>query len=329
VSGIRRREFVILLGSAAAAWPLAARAQQQPVPVVGFVHSASPEPFIQVVAAFRRGLGQSGHVEGQNVVIEYHWAENRNDRLPDLISDLVRRRVAVIAAGGPAAAQAAKAATSTIPVVFVVGHDPVRSGLVASLNRPGGNVTGISFLINVLTPKQLEVLRELVPEAKSIGVLLNPDNPFRATDTHDLREAARSLGIDLVEFSARTESGIDAAFGTLASRQPCGLVVVSDTYVFDRRTLIAELAARYRIPTIYPLREFAAAGGLVSYGSSITDAYRLQGALVGQVLKGAKPPDLPVQQSVGVELVINLKTAKALGISVPLPLIGRADEVIE
>jgi putative ABC transport system substrate-binding protein len=260
---------------------------------------------------------------------EYRWADNQNDRLPELASDLFRHRAVVIAAGGPAAAQVAKAATSTIPIVFVVGADPVRLGLVDSLKQPSGNITGVSFLINVLAPKQLEVLHEIVPKAKSIGVLVNPDNPYTGTDTNEVQRAADLLGLEVVLLNARTETDLDAAFAELTSKRVGGLVVVSDALMFDRRSQIAALASRHAMPTIYPLRDFVAAGGLISYGSSITDAFRLQGVFVGQILKGAKPTELPVQQSTKVELVINLKAAEILGLTVPLSLIGRADEVIE
>jgi len=299
------------------------------MPVVGFLHSASPESYTHVVAAFRLGLSQTSHVEGRNVAIDYRWAENQNDRLPALAADLVRRHVSVIAAGGPIAVRAAKLATSTIPVVFVVGADPIRLGLVTSLNRPGGNLTGVSFLINDLAPKQLELLRELIPKAKSIGVLMNPDNPATETDTNAVLGAARALGLELIVLNAKTESDLVTAFSTIVLRQAGGLLVVSDAFMFDRRAQIAALAARHALPTIYPLRDFAVAGGLVSYGSSIAEAFRQQGVFVGRILKGASPADLPVQQSTKVELSINLKTAKALGITIPLPLLGRADEVIE
>src|SRR6266545_3236130 len=329
---LKRREFITLLGGATTvslAGPVAARAQQQAMPVVGFLHSASPEPFAHLVAAFRRGLSQTGYVEGRNVVIEYRWAENQNDRLPGLVADLVRRSVSVIAAGGPAAAQAAKVETATIPVAFVVGADPVRLGLVSSLNRPGGNLTGVSFLINDLAPKQLELLRELVPTARSIGVLVNPDNPATEADTNKLQEAARGLGLELFVLRVRTESDIASAFATLVQKQAGGLVVVSDPFMFDRRAQIAALAAHHAVPTIYPLRDFAAAGGLVSYGSSIIETFRQQGVFVGQILKGATPADLPVQQSTKVDLVLNLQAARTLGLEVPMSILIRVDDVLE
>jgi len=325
---IRRRELIAALGGAAG-WPLVANAQQPAMAVVGFLHSASPEPYAQLVAALRSGLAQTGYVENRNVAIEFRWAQNQHDRLQALATDLTRRQVSVIAACGPAAAQAAKAATASIPVAFIVGADPVRLGLVTSLNRPGGNLTGVSFLINDLAPKQLEQLRELIPKAKSIGLLVNPDNPSTETDTNEVQRAARALGLELFVLAARTESNIAAAFATLKQKQAGGLVVVSDASMFDRRALIAALAARHAVPTIYPLRDFAAAGGLMSYGSSIAEAYRQQGIFVGELLKGAKPADLPVQQSTKVELVINLGTARSLGLEIPMSILMRIDEVIE
>jgi len=325
---MRRRNFIAFLGGAAAAWPFAARAQQA-MPVIGFLHSASPEPYADVVAAFRRGLAQTGYLEGRNVAIEYRWAENRNERLPELAADLIRRRVSVIAAGGPAAAQAAKAATSAIPIAFVVGADPVRLGLVTSLNRPGANLTGVSFLINDLAPKQLEILRELVPKAKSIGVLVNPGNPATASDAKELQAAARTLGLALIVAEVGGEHDLAPAFRQLASQRVDGLVVVSDPLMFDRRAKIAALVAEHALPTIYPVRDFPAAGGLVSYGSSLTEAFRQQGIFTGQILKGATPAELPVQQSTKVDLVLNLKTAKALGLEVPMSILMRVDDVIE
>jgi len=325
---LKRREFITLLGSGAT-WPLAARAQQPAMPVVGFLHSGSPEQFTQIVVAFRRGLDQAGYVEGRKVMIEYRWGEGLYDRLPALASDLVRRQVAVIAAGSPPAAGAAKAATTTIPIVFVTGADPVNSGLVDSLGRPGGNLTGVGLLINVLAPKQLEVLRELTPKAISIGALVNPDNPNTQTDTKEIQAAARALGLEPFVLSARTDSDIDAAFTTLVEKQASGLVVTSDVYFFERRTQIVRLAARHAVPTMYFFREFVAAGGLMSYGTSLTEAYRQQGVLVAQILKGATAADLPVQQATKVELVINLSTAKRLGLEVPMSLLMRVDDVVE
>jgi putative ABC transport system substrate-binding protein len=326
---MKRREFITLLGGATAALPLAARAQQPRMPVVGFLHSGSPEQFKHIVAAFRRGLNQAGHVEGRDALIEYRWAEGFYDRLPALASDLVRRQVAVIAAGSPPAALAAKTATTTIPIVFVTGADPVKSGLVDSLGRPGGNLTGVGLLINVLAPKQLEVLRELIPKATSIAALMNPDNPNTETDVKEVSAAARALGLQLFVLNAKTESDIDTAFTTLVQKQVNGLVVISDVYFVDRRVQIVALAARHAVPTMYHLREFTTVGGLMSYGSSLIDAYRQQGVFVAQILKGAMPADLPVQQSTKVELVINLSTAKTLGLEVPMSLLMRVDDVIE
>jgi putative tryptophan/tyrosine transport system substrate-binding protein len=325
---LKRREFITLL-SGVAACPLDAQAQQPSVPVIGFLHSASPEPYAHVVTAFRCGVSQSGYVEGRNVTIEYRWAENHNDRLPTLATDLVRAGVSVIAAGGPVAVQAAKAATSTIPVVFAIGADPVGLGFVASLNRPGGNLTGVSFLINDLAPKQLQLLRELIPTAKSVGALVNPDNPATRIDVDRLRDAAGALGIDLLVLEARTEEDLAAAFASLTQKRAHGLVVVSDALMFDRRTRIAALAAHHSLPTIYPLRDFVVAGGLVSYGSSVTEAFRQQGVFAGQILKGSAPAELPVQQSTKVDLVLNLQTAKTLGLEVPLSILIRLDDVIE
>jgi len=326
---MRRRDLLAMLGSATVAWPLAAHAEQSAMPVIGFLHSASPEPFANVLAAFRQGLAEAGYFEGKNVAIEYRWAENKIDRLPTLADDLVRQQVAVIAAGGPAAAQAAKAATTTIPIVFLVGADPVQSGLVASLNRPANNLTGVGFLVNTLAPKQLEVLHELVPKAMTVGMLVNPDGPNAEADTREVQEAARFLGHQLLVLNARTEADIDLAFAKLVQRESGGLIVIGDPLNFDRRIKIIALAARNAIPTIYPLREFATAGGLMSYGPDLTVAYRIVGVYTGRVLKGDKPADLPVQMSTKVELFINLKTASMLGLTFPLTLLGRADEVIE
>jgi putative ABC transport system substrate-binding protein len=324
---MKRRELMILLG-ATVAWPLAARAQQKAMPVIGFLHSTSPDtaPFD---AAFRQGLSETGYVEGQNVAIEYRAAEGHYDRLPALAADLVGRKVDLIATSGPPAALAAKGATSTIPIVFGIGSDPVGLGLVGSLARPGGNLTGISFLTVELLPKLLELLSELVPQAGVIAVLVNPDNQNTERNITDLQEAARAKVRQLHILKAGTESDIDVAFATLVERRTAALIVVGDPFFTARRERLLALASRHAVPAIYTFREYAASGGLISYGASITGAFRQVGNYAGKILKGAKPADLPVQQSVKVELVINLKTAKALGLTVPQALLARADEVIE
>ena len=326
---MRRREFIALFGSAAATWPLAAQAQQPAIPVIGLLINASPGPYAPMMAAFRQGLGEAGYVDGKNVAIEYRWAGNQVDRLPALATDLVRHQATVIAAAGPPAAQAAKAATTTVPIVFLVGADPVKSGLVTSLNRPEGNLTGIGLLVNTLAPKQLEVLHELVPKAITVGMLVNTGSPNAEADTREVGAAARSLGHQLVVINVRTETDIDEAFATLVRRRAGGLVVTGDPLFFDRHAQIIALAARYSVPTIYPVREMAVDGGLISYGTNLTHAYYQVGVYVARILKGAKPADLPIEQTVKVELVLNLTTAKALGLTFPLPLLGRADEVIE
>ena len=327
---MNRRAFLSLLGGTAVARPLAARGQQPAMPVIGFLNSTALEVRRDELAAFHRGLNESGYAEGRDLRIEYRWAEGRYDRLPAMATDLVRSGVSVlVATGGEPVALAAKAASSTIPVVFIIAGDPVKIGLIASLNRPGGNVTGVSLLATQLEAKLLEVAHELVPDAAVIAFLVNPNNPIAESATRDLQVSADTLSRKLVVVKAATEREIDAAF-TAAVQQRAGAVLVAgDALLFGRRDQIVALAARHAIPTISGRHEFARAGGLMSYGSSITDAYRQVGAYAGRILKGAKPADLPVQQSTKVELIINLKTAKALGLTLPLSLLGRADEVIE
>jgi putative ABC transport system substrate-binding protein len=326
---VRRRDFITLLGSVAVTWPLAARAQQPAMPVIGFLNSASPGGYADRVRAFQQGLGETGYVEGRNVAIEYRWADGQNDRLPAMAADLVRRNVTVIAANG-AAAVAAKAATATIPIIFTSGDDPVRIGLVANLNRPGANLTGVVSLDTELLPKRLELLHELIPAAPVIAVLLNPANAARYENaTRDLEAAARTIGLQIKVLHASTERDFDAAFATLPQLRAVGLVIGTDAFFNSRTAQLAALALRHAVPTIYQYREFAAAGGLMSYGGSGTDTYRQAGVYTGRILKGEKAADLPVQQSTKAELFINLNTAKALGLSIPLTLLGRADEVIE
>ena len=324
----KRREFITLFGGAAA-WPLAARAQQPAMPVVGFLSPGSPEADASRMNALRRGLAEIGYVEGQNVAIEYRGAQHQFDRLPALAVDLVSRQVAVIVVVSTAGTLAAKAATNTIPIVFGMGADPVQLSLVTSLNRPGGHITGVYVLNTAVMGKRLELLRELVPATGVIAVLTNPRSAITEFETKELHEAARALGVELRVLNAANESEIDTAFATLAKERSAPLVVSTDNLFTDRPARLAMLAARHAIPAIYPYRTFAAAGGLMSYGSDLADAYRQVGIYAGRILKGAKPTELPVHQAVKVELVINLKTAKGLGITFPLPLLGRADEVIE
>ena len=324
-----RREFIALLGGTAAVWPLAARAQQPGAPVIGFLGSRAPGEDPQLLTAFRQGLKESNYVEGQNLVIEYRWAEGHYDRLPALAADLVRRRVAVIAANGPAAL-AAKAATATIPIVFTAGFDPVEIGLVASLNRPGGNVTGSSILDVELGPKRLEMLHAVVPKTTTFAALVNPTDAARAEIiSRNLLAAAHTLGLQLHVLNASTEREFDTVFASLAQLGAGGLVIGGDPFFNSRGQQLGALSYRHAVPTIYQFRAFAAAGGLVSYGANLTESYHALGVYTGRILKGEKPRDLTVRRVTKVEMIINLKTAKTLGLSIPLDLIGRADEVIE
>jgi ABC-type uncharacterized transport system substrate-binding protein len=326
---MKRREFIASLAGAAA-WPLAARAQQPAMPVVGFLDSGSPRAFVERVAAFRRGLSETGYVEGQNVAIEYGWADGQYDRLPGLAADFVRRQVAVIAAtGSPNSAQAAIAATVTTPIVFANGGDPVNLGLVRSLNRPGGNATGVSFFLSELGPKRLELLRELVPTAAVIALLFNPTNPVTESDAKGIQAAAGTIGQQIRILNASSERDLDAVFATLVQQRVDALLVNNDAFFSSRHNQIVALAAHHAVPAIYYLRDFAAAGGLISYGANVLDGYRQVGIYVGRILKGEKPVDLPVMQPTKFELVINAKTAKALGLGIPETLRAIADEIIE
>jgi putative tryptophan/tyrosine transport system substrate-binding protein len=330
MSGMGRREFVALLGGAAAGWPLAARAQQGATPTIGYLSTRSPSEAKYVTDAFTQGLNENGYVEGRNLAIEFRWADLQYDRLPALASDLVRRQVAVIAAvGGSHSGLAAKAVTSTIPIVFVSAGDPVTFGLVTSLNRPGGNVTGISMITVALAPKRLELLHELVPVPAAIAMLVNPTSPYVEAETADVKASARVLGRQLRVLNAGTAQEIDAAFATLVQQRAGALLVSGDPFFDSERDRLVALAARYSVPAIYQWREFATIGGLISYGTSILDAYRQAGVYVGKILKGATPADMPVLQPTRFETVVNLKTAKALGVAVPDKLIVAADEVIE
>ena len=325
---MRRRTFITLLGGAAISWSLAARAQQPAMPAVGFLNSASPEAFPDRLRAFHRGLKDAGFVEGENVAIVYRWGENQIDRLPELAADLVRRRVAVIAVNTPAALPA-KAATATIPIVFLLNEDPVRLGLVASLARPGGNLTGVNNVSGELTAKRLELLRELVPSVARVAVIVSPVSLVAETTLRDVEPAARAMGLQTNILNATTSREIDAAFATFAGRRPDALFVASDPFFTSRRVQLANSAARHGLPMISSTREITEAGGLISYGSNIVDAYREVGVYVGHILKGAKPEDLPVVQSTKLELVINHQTARILGLTVPDKLLALADEVIE
>jgi putative ABC transport system substrate-binding protein len=326
---MKRRNFIALVGGAAVAVPFATRAQQKVMPVIGFLGSTSPGPFAPYVAAFREGLSEIGYVEGKNVALEYRWAEDHYDRLPGLAAELVGRKVDVIATGSMPSALASKGATSTIPIVFETGIDPVKAGLVASFARPGGNLTGVCMLTAELMPKQFELLYELIPQGSAISLLVNPTSSNAERMISDVQEAARAKRVHLDILKAATESAIDSAFTGLVQLHAPALVVAPDPFFLSRREQLVALASRDAIPTVYPLREFAASGGLISYGANITAAFHLLGTYAGRVLKGEKPGDLPVQQPTIFELVVNLKTAKALGLTVPQLILGRADEVIE
>ena len=329
---MRRREFSTLLGGAATAstvWPSPLGAQQKATPVIGYLGTSTPGQSATNVAAFRHGLSETGYAEGQNVAVEYRWVEGRLDRIPAFTADLVARKVDLIVAGADLAARAAKNATSTIPIVFIAGRDPVEQGLVASLARPGGNLTGVSFLTGELNPKRFELLRELVPQARGIALLVNPNSPYSELTVKDVEQAARAKGVQLHILKASIENEIDAAFTSLVRQQAGALVVSSDPFFNSRRELLVALAARHTVPTIYEWRQFVVEGGLISYGTSITAIFRQVGIYAGRILKGAKPADLPVVQPTTLELVINLKTAEALGLTIPSAFLTRADEVIE
>jgi ABC-type uncharacterized transport system substrate-binding protein len=323
---MRRRQF--LIGGAVVMWPVGARAQQPQMPVIGFLNSRAPGENKTILVTFRRGLKEAGYVEGQNVTVEYRWADNQYDRLPAMAAELVSRQVAVIVSNGPPIS-AVKAATSTIPIVFGVGFDPLTFGLVTSLSRPGGNLTGVSILDVEIGPKRLELLHELIPTATVMALLVNPTTPAAEAITKDVQAAARDHGLQLHVLHAATDRDFDTAFATVAQLRAGALIIGADPFFTSRSQQLGELAVAHRVPTIYEFREFAAAGGLVSYGTSLADAYRQVGVYTGRILKGEKPSDLPVQQATKVELILNLKTARALGITVPLSLLGRADEVIE
>jgi ABC-type uncharacterized transport system substrate-binding protein len=326
---IRRREAIAALGSAAVPWPLAARAQQPAMQVIGFLNTASPPPYKARVRAFHQGLGETGYTEGRNVAIAYRWAEGQTERLPGLAADLVTQRVAVITGANVAAALAAKALDTTIPIVFAISIDPVEVGLVASLNRPGGNITGATTLSAELGLKRLQLLHEVIPRASKVAFLVNPTAPIDESLTRDMQEGAHTLGLQLHVLRASTEQDFDIVFANLSRVQASALVISADPFFNSRTERLAQLASSYAVPAIFSHREFVEAGGLMSYGGSFTDAYRLAGIYTGRILNGEKPADLPVQQATKVELFINLKAAKALGLTIPLSLLGRADEVIE
>jgi len=328
-TGIGRRQFISALGGAAVVWPLAAQAQQSAQPIVGFLHGASAAGYAKETEAFKQGLAEVGYIEGQNLTIEFRWADGDYDRLPELVADLLQRQVTVISAGAAPAVVVAKRATKTVPIVFELGADPVRLGFISSLNRPGGNITGIVNLSNGLVAKRVELMHQTVPNADPISVLLNPNNPNYNFAAADMAAAQTQIGTGIELLKARNTSELDASFAEVHGHRIGALVVGADPYFNSQRDQMAAMAASYGVPAVHELREFVRAGGLMSYGASLADAYRLAGVYVGRVLKGEKPAELPVQQSTKVEMSINLRAAKALGLTVPLPLLGRADEVIE
>jgi putative tryptophan/tyrosine transport system substrate-binding protein len=326
---MRRREFIALLGGSAATWPLAALAQQPSLPVIGYLESVSQGQFADLIPAFRKGLSETGFIDGQNVRIEYRWAEGQYDRLPTLTAELVHDHATLIFTTALISAQAAKAVTTTVPIVFVSGPDPVQLGLVASLNRPGGNLTGVTLFTSTVGAKRLQLMRELLPAATTFAFVVNPSNTRADSDVEEMETAARALGQQIIVAKASTDRDLETAFATLAQRSIQALVIGGDPFFNGQAQQLVALASHYAIPTVYPLHEFAAAGGLMSYGSSISDAYRQAGIYAGHILKGAKPADLPVMQPTKFELVINLKTARTLGVEIPATLLARADEVIE